>query len=147
MRKDDRVQILQTTMGQMNTPTFWVKYWLIYSMVIDDFSNAIKLLEFYQKSKRGLIQFFPAMVLGIIQSQQMDINGKVKYIDHFLKQAKKLQYQNVLKYKAGMEIISRLQKASKNGVLNDESIKLLTDWSQKNRYVRRAIHIERKKKD
>nr|ADY62672.1 orf19.3202 [Candida metapsilosis] len=147
MRKDDRVQILQTTMGQMNTPTFWVKYWLIYSMVIDDFSNAIKLLEFYQKSKRGLIQFFPAMVLGIIQSQQMDINGKVKYIDHFLKQAKKLQYQNVLKYKAGMEIISRLQKASKNGVLNDESIKLLTDWSQKNRYVRRAIKITRRSRN
>ncbi|CCG24160.1 hypothetical protein CORT_0E05760 [Candida orthopsilosis Co 90-125] len=141
MRKEERVKILQDTMGQMTTSTYWVKYWLIYSMVLDDFSNAIKLLEFYNSSKRELIQFFPAITLGIIHSKQMEINSKVKYLDYFLERAKRHQYKNVLKLKAGMEIIRQLQKAAKDEKLNNDSVRWLATISQKNRYMRRAIYM------
>ncbi|KAI5967963.1 hypothetical protein CANMA_002731 [Candida margitis] len=147
LRRDDRVRTLQNTMGHMTTSTYWIKYWLIYAMVLDDFSNAIKLLKFYKKSKRELTQFFPAIILGIIQSTQMDINNKVKYLDYFLKQAKIHQYENVLKVKPAMEIIRHFQKAAKEEKLNNESVQWIAELSQKNRHLRRAIAVTQKNRN
>ena len=146
-KNDARVQILESTMAQMTTSTHWIKYWLIYTMVLDDVSNAIKLLKLYQKSKRKLVQFFPAMSMGIVQSKQMDINSKMKYLDYFLTQAEKLQYENVLKLTAGTEIICQLQKAAKDETLNKESVMLLATFSRENRYLRRAVYIRHKRKE
>ncbi|KAI5957797.1 hypothetical protein KGF57_003064 [Candida theae] len=146
IREDNRVQKLQKIMGKMTTSTFWVKYWLIHAMVLDDFSNAIKLLEFYQRSKRDLTQFFPAIVFGVIKSQKMDLNEKVKYLDCFLTRAKKLKYENVLKFKAGVELVRHFQRAASNDSLSKESVKWLAALSGKNRHIRGAFHFNRIKK-
>nr|ADY62701.1 orf19.3202 [Candida orthopsilosis] len=74
----------------------------------------------------------------------MEINSKVKYLDYFLERAKRHQYKNVLKLKAGMEIIRQLQKAAKDEKLNNESVRWLATISQKNRYMRRAVTVTQK---
>ncbi|KAI5956537.1 hypothetical protein KGF54_001012 [Candida jiufengensis] len=139
LRKENKIELLQDIMSKMQTSTFWVTYWLLYATVLDDYGNSIKLLKYYSNDKHQLIQYFPALVSGILNSKNLNINNKIRYIDVFLKESKKYGFNNILKMKNGFEIINYFKKAARSNQLDDESIKWLIQFSKNNKYLRRVM--------
>ncbi|KAI5964171.1 uncharacterized protein KGF55_002113 [Candida pseudojiufengensis] len=140
LREENRVEILSTVMSKMETSTFWVKYNLIKGTVLDDYKNSIKLLKFYSKDKLQLAEFFPAIISGILNFENLELNKKINLLDFFFKQAKIYGFNNVIKMKNGFEIVKYFKEAAKKNELDDESVEWLIQLTKKSKYVKRVMN-------
>ncbi|KAG7661520.1 uncharacterized protein J8A68_004979 [[Candida] subhashii] len=141
-RKDspkELAEFLRTIIDNMTTHKRWVKHSFFRAVVLDDYRNALKLIEHYKDNEKEISNYIPAIMSGLLKNESININKRIQLIDELLLTWKEMGYKHTIKITTAHEILHTLRIESKRQNLNSDSVAWLSEMSRESFYLRDVI--------